>query len=164
VLTAEALLEVHERAHRNLASYLAHAKMLDQEAANRSLAEFNGSSVRLELHHAIGAEKYWIGVLEGRADAEEDEHLYPTIESLETYRKNTFAAAEAYLRGASLDELNTARRMEIDRGRERVYRPGHVVMRTITHLYHHQGKAAAMLRMLGRPIPRTPEDFDYPIT
>jgi uncharacterized damage-inducible protein DinB len=33
-------------------------------------------------------------------------------------------------------------------------------MRTITHIYHHQGQVAAMFRLLGSPSP----GFNYPIT
>jgi len=164
VLTSDALLEVHERAHRNTETYLAHAKRLDPSAADRRMPEFNGASVRLLLHHAIGAESFWIGVLEGRIELDEEEDRYPTIESLEAYREITFATTEAYLHGASPDELNTPRSMFTDPGVERVYRPGHVVMRTITHLYHHQGQVAVIFRLLGKPVPRTPEAYDYPIT
>jgi len=163
VLTSEGLLEVHERTHRNLESYLAHARTLDPGVIDREMPEFNGASVRLQLHHVIGTEKYWIGVLHGRIDADEDAHLYPTIESLEAYREATSAATEEYLRSASVEELNTARPMTTWRGEELMLYPGHVVMRTITHIYHHQGQVASMFRILGSPIPRTPEDFDYPI-
>ena len=159
MLTSEGLLEVHERAHRNLKDYLAHSLTLDSEAIDREMAEFNGSSVRLQLHHAIGAERYWIGVLEGRIDADDDAHLYPTIESLEGYRDATFTVTQAYLRNASVEELNTPRPMKTWRGEEHVLHPGHVLMRTITHIYHHQGQIATMFRLLGSPSP----GFNYPI-
>jgi uncharacterized damage-inducible protein DinB len=159
VLTPEGLLDVHERAHRNLKGYLAHARTLDSEAIDREMPEFGDASIRLQLHHAIGAEKYWISVLEGRVDADEDAHLYPTIASLEGYRETTFAATQEYLRSASAEELNTPRAMMTDPGEEHVLYPGHVVMRTITHIYHHQGQIAVMFRLLGSPSP----GFNYPI-
>lgn len=159
MLTSEGLLDVHERAHRNLRDFLAHARTLDPEAADREMPDFGGASVRLQLHHAIGGETYWIGVLQGRVDADEGAHLYPTIESLERYREATFAATQEYLKNASVEELNTPRPMETWHSEEEVLRPGHVVMRTITHIYHHQGQVAAMLRILGSPIP----GFNYPI-
>jgi uncharacterized damage-inducible protein DinB len=159
MLTSEALLDIHERAHRNLKGYLAHSRTLDAAAFDREMPEFNGASVRLQLHHAIGAEKYWIGVLQGRIDADDDAHIYPTLESLEGYREATFAATRAYLRAASAEELNTPRPMMTWTGEEHVLYPGHVVMRTITHIYHHQGQIASMCRLLGSPSP----GFDYPI-
>ncbi len=159
MLTPEALLEIHDRAHRNLKGYLAHCRTLDAEAFDRTMPEFGGASVRLQLHHAIGAERYWIGVLQGRVDADDEPHLYPTIDSLEEYRGTTFAATQAYLRSVSNEELNTSRPMMTWKKEEHVLHPGHVVMRTITHIYHHQGQIASMLRMLGSPSP----GFNYPI-
>ena len=159
MLTPEALLDVHERAHRNLKGYLIHCRTLDSGAIDREMPEFNGASVRLALHHAIGAEKYWIGILQGRIDADDDADLYPTIESLEQYREATFASTQQYLRTASEGELNTPRTMEIWTGEKHLLHPGHVVMRTMTHIYHHQGQVAAMFRLLGSPSP----GFDYPI-
>ncbi len=159
VLTPEGLLEIHERAHRNLKGYLAHCRTLDGEAFDGTMTVFGGASVRLQLHHAIGAERYWIGVLQGRVDADDEPHLYPTIESLERYRETTFAATQAYLRKASVEELNTPRPMMTWKKEEHMLHPGHVVMRTITHIYHHQGQIASMLRLLGSPSP----GFNYPI-
>ena len=35
----------------------------------------------------------------------------------------------------------------------------HVFMRTVTHLYHHQGQIVAMCRLVGKPC----TGLDYPI-
>lgn len=45
-------------------------------------------------------------------------------------------------------------------GKERMLIPAHALMRTLTHLYHHQGHIVAMCRLLGRPG----QGVDYPIT
>jgi len=123
--TAEALLDLHERAHSSLQRLLAHCRQLSVEELDRELAGFGYPSVRLQLHHVIGGEEYWIGVLEG------------TVESLEAYRRRVFSATEKYLRAAS----------------------AHVFMRTLTHIYHHQGQIVAMCRLLGKPAAA----MDYPI-
>jgi len=157
--TAEALLDLHERAHRNLTALLAHCRGLSGEEMNRALTGFGYPTVRLQLHHGIGAEKYWIGVLQGRIDAEDDDPDYPTVESLEAYRKQVFTATEAYLRASSVEELNTPRPMMTWGNKERVLTPAHVFMRTLTHLYHHQGQIVAMCRLLGKPC----TGLDYPI-
>ena len=157
--TPEALLDLHERAHRNLTALLVHCRDLGGEAINRELAGFGYPTVRLQLHHAIGAEKYWIGVLQGRIDADDDSPDYPTIESLEIYRQYVFAATQDYLRGASVQELSSARPMMTWGNRERVLIPAQVFMRTLTHLYHHQGQITAMCRLLGKPC----AGLDYPI-
>ena len=159
MLTPEGLLEIHERTHQCLRDCLAFCQTIDAEAVDREMPEFNGTTVRLQLHHAVGAEKYWIGVLQGRIDADEDDHLYPTMASVEAYRAETFDATRAYLRSASADELNTPRPMKTWHGEEPMLFPGHVVMRTVTHIHHHIGQVCSMLRLLGSPSP----GFNYPI-
>ncbi len=77
--TREALRDLHERAHRCLAELLVHCRGLSPE----ELDGFGYPTPRLQLHHEIGAERYWIGVLQGRIDADEDEDDYPTVASLE---------------------------------------------------------------------------------
>lgn len=157
--TPAALLDLHERAHRNLSALLAHCRELSGEELNRDLPGFGYPTVRLQLHHAIGAEKYWIGVLQGRIEVDEDDPAYPTVASLEAYRGVAFAATEAYLGAVSTQELNTARPMMTWGNRERVLVPAQVVIRTQAHLYHHQGQVTAMCRLLGKPG----GGFDYPI-
>jgi uncharacterized damage-inducible protein DinB len=164
MLTGDVLLEIHERTHRNLKNYLAFSRKLDQEAIDRKMAEVRCGSIRLQFHHLIGAERYWIGVLEGLLNVEEEAHLHPSIESLQSYRQSTYAATREYLRRASEQELGRPRQMFVDPGVQEVYVPGQVVMRTITHIYHHQGQIAWMLRLLRNPHPESIEDFDYPIT
>lgn len=157
--TPEALLDLHERAHRNLGALLAHCRGLDAAALNRELPGFGYPSVRLQLHHGIGAEKYWIGVLQGRIEVDEDAAAYPTVASLEADRARAFAATEAYLRGVTPEELNTARTLLTWGNRERLLVPAQVVIRTQTHLYHHQGQITAMCRLLGKPC----AGLDYPL-
>lgn len=157
--TPAALLDLHQRAHRNLEALLVHCRSLSAQELDRDLPGFGYPTVRLQLHHGIGAEKYWIGVLQGRIDADDDAPDYPTIASLQEYRARVFAATEAYLQGASSRELNTARPMMTWGNKEKVLVPAHVFMRTLTHLYHHQGQILAMCRLLGKPG----AGFDYPI-
>lgn len=157
--TSEALLDIHERASRSLAALLVHCRCLTPEELNREMPEFGDPTVRLQLHHVIGAQKYWIGVLQGRIDAEEDAPMYPTIASLEAYREQVYALVEDYLRSASAEELSNARPMRTWDGKERALIPAHIVVRTLMHIYHHVGKVAAMCRIMGKPW----EGLDYPI-
>ena len=159
MLTSEGLREIHARTHKNLADLLTHCHSLDGQEVDQEIPEFNGASVRLQLHHIIGAEKYWIGVLEGRIDADEDAHLYPTIETLEAYRSEVHSGTQNYLQTASAEVLGTPRLMTTYGGAEHLLIPGHIVMRTITHAYHHMGQVASMLRLLDHPSP----GFDYSI-
>lgn len=42
----------------------------------------------------------------------------------------------------------------------RLMHPGMIVMRVITHHFHHRGQLQTMLRLLGHPV----EDWDFPVT
>ena len=160
--TKEALSDFHERVHRNLQSLLAHCRALTEEELNRRLPGFGYPTARLQLHHGITAEEYWMGVLRGLMLADDTPEEYPTLGSLEAYREQVFAAGEAYLRGASPEELGTARPMATwtpEGTRERALVPGLVFFRTQTHLYHHQGQIVAMCRLLGKPA----GGMDFPL-
>ncbi len=159
--TSEALLDVHERAHRNLADLLTHCCGLDAADADRELDGFGYPTVRLQLHHAFAGERYWVGVLEGRIDVEEDAGDYTTIASLEPLRRRVFEGTRSYLRSASSTELGTPRPMITWGGHERELMPARVIVRTVTHLYDHKGQIVAMCRLLGNPSPSP--GFDFPI-
>ncbi len=148
--TTAALLDLHERAHRSLQKLLAHCGQFSADEVDREFEGFGYPSVRQQVHHAIGAEEYWIGVLQGRIDVDDDAAAYPTIKSLEAYRQRVFSATEAYLRHASAEELNAARQMLTWGDKEQLLTPAHVFMRTLTHLYQHQGQIVAMCRLLGK--------------
>lgn len=149
--TPEALLDLHERAHRNLRGLLEHCASLDTAALNRELPGFGYPTVRLQLHHTIGAEEYWVGVLVGVVDPDDDDSAFPNIASLEAWRARVFAATAAYLRSTSRESLNTARPHETWGGRTRLFAPAHAILRTQTHHYQHQGQVLAMCRLLGSP-------------
>ena len=157
--TPEALMDLRERGHRNVAALLAHCSQLPVETIDREMPGFGYPTIRLQLHHALGAERYWIGVLEGRIDADDDGPDYPTIESLESLREQVFATTHAYLRGSSQHELNTPQPMMTWGNAEHVLTPAHVFARTLVHYYHHMGQVSAMCRLLGRPC----EGLDFPL-
>jgi uncharacterized damage-inducible protein DinB len=157
--TSAALLDLHERAHRSLQKLMAHCRELSPEELDRELPGFGYPSVRLQLHHEIGAEQYWIGVIQGRIEVDENAAAYPTIEALEAYREQVGSATLEYLEGASAEELNTPREMLTWQGAKRLLTPAHVILRTQTHLYHHQGQIVAMCRLLGKPT----GGVDFPI-
>ncbi len=155
------LSEIHYRSHQTLQKLLTHCRGLDPAELNREMNEFGDPTVQLQLHHVISAERYWIGVLEGRMDVDEDQADYPTIDSLEAFRRTVFTLGESYLQTASDDELTTPRTMITWGNKERILIPVHVFLRTQMHVYHHHGKVAAMCRVMGKPIP---PGMDYPIT
>ncbi len=157
--TPESLLDIHERSHRSLTKLLEHCRDFSADEINREMAGFGYPTLRLLLYHTIGTEEYWIGVIQGNLPADGDDSLYPNIESLEQYGRETFAAIEEYLHSASPEELNTPLKMAVDPGVERILTPALVIMRIQMHLYHHLGQVMAICRLLGKPA----SGMDFPI-
>ncbi len=157
--TSEALADIHERTHRSLARLVAHCETLPPPAIDRELEGFGYPTVRLQLHHMIGAERYWLGVLQGRMDVDDDDAAYPTLAALSEHRERVALTTRAYIDGASAAELNTPRAMVTWGGREQVLVPARVVLRTQTHVFQHQGQVVAMCRLLGSPA----SGLDFPI-
>jgi len=158
--TTECLVEFHERSHQILKALLTHCCQLSTDELNRELAGFGYATVLLQLHHIIGAERYWTGVLHGRMDVDEDEANYPSIDAMEVFRQQVSSVTIGYLRTASVDELNRARTMMTWGDKEKSLVPARVIMRTQTHIYHHVGQIVAMCRLLGKPT----SGMDFPIT
>ncbi|MCA9245127.1 MAG: DinB family protein [Phycisphaerales bacterium] len=156
----EALLDIHERAHCSLRKLLDHCRSLTPDELNRELPGFGYSSARLQLHHITMAQKYWLSVIEDRMSADENDADYPTIDALEAFRAQTFEKTAAYLTRASSDELNTPRPMLTWRGDRPNLTPAHVILRTQTHIYQHQGQIIAMCKLLGKP---TLPGLDFPL-
>jgi uncharacterized damage-inducible protein DinB len=154
------LLDLHERGQRSLRGLLAHCAELGPEEFERELAGFGYASVRLQLEHVIGAQEYWLSVIQGRFRDDPEETACPTIEAVETYRRRVAATIEVYLRQATEEELNTAREMWTWPGKMRELVPALVLLRTLTHIYQHQGQVLAMCRLLGKP---GPSGLDFPL-
>ena len=157
--TSSSLLDIHERTHRNVRGLIEHCQSLTAEELSREMEGFGYPSVRLQIHHAIGAEKYWVSVLEGHMDADEHESDYQNVDTLERFRRQVFEATERYLRGVSEEQLNTQQHMTTWGNRQRLLIPAQVILRTQVHYYHHQGQVLAMCRLMGKPG----AGLDYPI-
>jgi len=134
---------------------------VSEEELDRELEGFGYATVRQQLHHAIGAERYWITVVRGCMDAGEDEADAVSVDVLESFRQSVGEATREYLRETSDEELNAPRKMTTWGGHEKMLAPAHVILRTQTHLFHHMGQLTAMCRLLGHPIP---PGMDFPIT
>ena len=158
--TPQSLLDIHQRAHRSLAGLLVHCGELDESQFNRPLDGFGVETVRFQFHHILAAERYWTGVIQGRIDVQDDEAEFPTVASLEAFRTEVCETMESWLRETTAEELSTLRTMMTWGDIERELIPAHIVMRTVTHLYHHQGQILAMCRILGKPGPR---GLDFPL-
>ena len=149
--TSDAIVDLHERTHRSLAKLLDHCAGFSDEELRRELDGFGFPTLLLQLDHMIGAEEYWVGVLHGASSR--DEHEHPSIDALRATRERVAGVTSAYLRGATASELNEARSMTTWGEKVVDLVPAHVVLRTQTHIFQHQGQVAAMCRLLGRPLP-----------
>lgn len=156
--TPESLLDIHTRTHASLGALFGHLAEIDPEELERSFVGFGYPSVRLQLHHMIGAEHYWITLLEGEFVVT-DEDAYPDLPSLSTYREEVAGRARAWLEGASPELLNQPRTFATWGGREKVLVPAAVVMRTQTHHFTHLGQILAMVRLMGHPV----RGLDFPV-
>ena len=67
------LLDIHERAHRSLKNLIAHCAQLPEEEILRTMPGFGQPTLQLQLHHTIQAEEYWISVVNGGFDVEDNE-------------------------------------------------------------------------------------------
>ncbi len=158
--TRQALLDTHARAHRSFQKLIAHCGTLEPASIDRELAGFGYPTVRLQVHHVIGCEEYWMSVLRGNMHADDNEADFPTIASLEVYREQVARATDAYLETISDEELNRPRELLTWGDNKRMLVPARVVMRINTHVYQHQGQVAAQCRLLGLPIP---SGLDFPL-
>jgi hypothetical protein len=60
--------------------------------------------------------------------------------------------AAEWLAGQTAELLNTSCELEVWCGRRRLLHPAMIVMRVITHHFHHRGQLQTMLRLLAYPV------------
>ena len=158
--TARSLLDLHERTHRSLQGLIDHCAGFSQDELSRELDGFGAGPIRMQLHHMIGAEEYWFGVLRGLMLTEDRQEDFASIDALRAYRERVVSTSRAYLDETSDEVLNRPAKMLTWGDKEVDLVPAHVVMRTQSHIFQHQGQIAAMARLLGRPVPR---GLDFPL-
>lgn len=160
MFTRAALIDLHTRTHRSLSKLLEHCEGFDAADVARTLDGFGYGTILLQLDHLIGAEAYWVGVLNGLDLSDELGQELGTIAELRAFRESVVETTTTYLNGADEAELNTPRAMELWGGNTAELVPAHVLIRTQTHVFQHQGQIAAMARLLGRPVP---PGLDFPL-
>jgi uncharacterized damage-inducible protein DinB len=158
--TSDALLDLHRRTHQTLLKLLDHCAGFSEDELSREVEGFGYSTLRVQLHHMIGAEEYWIGVIRGLMLTEDREEDMGSMQAIREYRERVAGVTTGYLRGASSEELNTRRKMTTWGGHERELMPALIVLRTQTHIIDHTGQVAPMCRHLGRAIP---QGIDFPL-
>lgn len=158
--TTAALLDLHERTHRALGKLLDHCAEMPADTLSREVEGFGYGTILLQLHHVVGAERYWMGVLVGEMLVEERDEDRESLDAVRAFRDRVAADTRRWLEAASDDELNTRRTMTTWGDRKVDLVPAHVVLRTQTHVFQHKGQIAAMCRLLGHPVP---DGLDLPL-
>ena len=158
--TPTALQDVHARTHKSLTLLLDHLEGMPPDVLGRAVPGFGYPTLLEQVHHVIGAERYWVGVLKGRLLTDEREEDRASLDALRAFRERVGRDTAAYLDAATEDEVNTPRPMQTWGGREVDLVPARVVIRTQTHAFHHLGQITAMCRLLGSPVPA---GFDFPL-
>jgi len=138
--TREALIDQQRRCHWSLCGLMTHCASLTQDELHQTFDLFGGSSVQLQLHHIIGAQRYWLSVIDGPINADDDEASFPDMPALCAFRDEVHARAIALIESMSDAALGQARSMETWGGAVHELVPAHIIMRTQTHQYQHAGK------------------------
>jgi uncharacterized damage-inducible protein DinB len=99
-------------------------------------------------------------VLHGLMLIEELEADFASIEAVRAFHERVTTVTRAYLRETSDAEIRRPREVVAWPERRITVVPAHVLLRTQTHIFQHQGQVAAMCRQLGRPIP---PGLDFPL-
>lgn len=158
--TREALLDMNRRVHWNARDIIAWLGTLGAALLLREVPGFSYPTLRGQVHHALGAQEYWLGVVEGRSDYEEHEERYVSAADLEAYRQHCEQLVVRVIEERSDQRLNAPVAMTLFNGSTHDLSPAHVILRTLTHWYQHQGEIMSMLRLLDV---RKPEGSDFPI-
>jgi uncharacterized damage-inducible protein DinB len=151
--TSEALLDIHRRCHQSLRLLMEHCRVFNAEQFNREVEGFGYPSMRLQIHHVISAQKYWLSVIQDRMNADEDDAAFQTIDDLESFCAEVFQETEAYLLSTSDEVLGARCEMLVWGGKRPALMPALVILRTQTHIFHHMGQITALCRLLGKPAP-----------
>ena len=159
--SAQALMDVHARAHESLRRLIVFCAHLTDGELRLPLIGFGFPTILSQLEHTIGAEVYWQTVMTRGYTEEATPPNLPDLVAVEAFRHQTASATRAYLDGAGEAELNSPRQMVSDPGRTRLLRPADVIMRVVTHIFNHQGQVLAMCRTIGKP--NDTHDLDYPV-
>lgn len=158
--TTAGLLDVHERTHRTFVQLLDHLETIPAEDLTRPVEGFSYATLASQLHHLIGGEWYWMGVMQGdpRYDDDADEH--ETLEALRALHAKVRADTAAYLSGLSDEDASTPQTVTKWNGDTAEITPAHALLRTQTHIFQHRGEVASMLRLLGHSHPSM---LDFPV-
>jgi len=145
------LLEIHTRAHRSYAMVLDHLASLPSGMLVKPVEGFGFSTIRAQMSHIAGAELFWVSkLLDEEPDGWEDENLN-SVDDLRRIFMRVAVDTKEYIEELAENEVNERHTLEFPNGSfDSTSRL--VLLRVVTHGFHHQGQVAAMFRLLGHPM------------
>lgn len=158
--TADALLDLHDRSHRSFGGIVKHCLTIPAEVAERRLDGFAYPTLREQLYHVLGAERYWLGVLNGQMILDHDLESFPTLSAIAELHSRIRAETAEFVRSCSNEALNAPRLVRTWSNNEVSLVPARIIVRVSTHIYDHKGQLSVMCRQLGHPIPA---GLDFPL-
>ena len=158
--TTAALLDIHRRTHDSIQGVLDALGALPPEEMTKEVAGFSYPTLATQVHHYLGAERYWFSVLSGDLNLDDDADQHGTVEALRGMREQVAETTRAMVAGWSDEEASAPRTITKWNGETAEVVPAHVLLRTQTHVYQHHGEIASMLRQLGH---RFPSMLDFPL-
>ncbi len=158
--TTAALLDIHDRTHRSLAKVIDHLDTLPAKALSTPVEGFSYPTLVAQLHHGIGAERYWFSVLRADINLDDDFESHQTLDALRSMRASVAAQTRAQIESLSDEQASAPLEITKWNGEKAEVVPAHVLLRTQTHFYQHQGEIASMLRQLGHTFPPM---LDFPL-
>ena len=155
--TSTALTDLHERTHRSFGRLLEHCTSMPSDRWLHPLEGFAYSTVAEQLQHVLEAEAYWLGVLQGNPDPADVP--VPDPAGMRVLAARTRQATRTWLAGIDDLVLNHLAVYATWGGRQRELEPAHVILRVVTHCFHHMGQVQAMCRIMGHPVAA----LDFPL-
>ena len=149
------LIELHSIAHERLDLLMVHIATLPDELWHRPISAFGHSSVWEQLVHIIGCEEGWIHDLQKIPFAEWNAEDCSTMTALLAWNERIRGKTRAYLEALTEEQLNIIPAEPRPGWTGEPRTPAFIVLHVITHMFHHKGQVAAMLRILGYPPPDT---------
>lgn len=150
--TPAALVDLHDRTHRSFGRLLEHCCSLPGDVWLRPLEGFAYSTVAGQLQHVLEAEAYWLGVLQGNPDPGSLDAPAPDAAGMLELAGRTRQATRTWLDGVGSGELEREGVYATWGGRQRELKPAHVILRVVTHCFHHMGQVQAMCRIMEHPV------------
>jgi len=155
LFTTEGIIALHAWTHESLDIVFLQAQALAPPQFVQPIPGFGLASVRDQLTHILAAQSGWISRLQFYPVAPWEPSAFPDVATLLTAKRELVTQTIRYLRGLGEMELNATLEKLPPGWIGPLRSPAFILLHVCTHAFHHKGQVAAMLRILGCPLPDT---------